>query len=171
MAAYRDPTIQIRPTAVSIDKNVWELLKVWRKQDPSLGRTLEIVVRCAVIIASIDQRKTIYAKDIEAIRPFLDYQMRCRQLITPNPGITNDAKMTNAVLGWLNRHASKCEWVNQRDVKRGLDSQITTLGLWVYSGALKNLEFTGAIESYDKPNAGTRASKLIRLTESQGTKQ
>ena len=162
-SALNDVLISIKPVRVKIDAGVWKLVNAWRRQDPDLGRTLEVTVRCAAIIASFDQRETLFAEDIEKMRPFLEYQKRARNLITPNPGVNSSAEMCNAIRGWLNTHASKGEWVTQRSLKKGICSQLDRLGAQIYVGAVKALVSMDAIETTRKTNAGTRPSDLIRL--------
>jgi hypothetical protein len=155
----------LEPCAVAVDPDVWQLTKQWNRDDPTLGRSVEVVVRCASIVASFDGRKTLRAIDVEGMRPFLDYQSRCRALITPNPGKTNDAQMCNAILAWLNRHAPCGEWITVRALKKGIHRQLDTLGAAAFVGAIKNLTFMSAIETTEKKSAGPRPSNVIRLVK------
>jgi hypothetical protein len=162
-SALNNILISIKPVRVKIDSSVWNLVNAWRRQDPDLGRTLEVTVRCAAIIASFDQRETLFAEDIEKMRPFLEYQKKARNLITPNPGVNASAEMCNAIRNWLNTHASNGEWVTQRSLKKGVSSQLDRLGAQIYVGAVKALVSMDAIETSRRANAGTRPSDLIRL--------
>ncbi|HXP67853.1 MAG TPA: DNA-primase RepB domain-containing protein [Candidatus Dormibacteraeota bacterium] len=148
-----------------INRSVWELAAQWKKADPSLGRSVEVTVRCASIIASFDQRSEINAKDLEAMRPFLDYQQLCRSTVVPSSGITHDAKMSNAILGWLRRHTVDGQWAKQRDLKHGISRPLEELGPKVYTATLWSLGKMQAIETKVQPNSGTRESHLIRLAK------
>jgi hypothetical protein len=47
------------PGRVEIDRSVWAQLSEWRKNDPSLGRILEISLRVATISAAFDHRDVL----------------------------------------------------------------------------------------------------------------
>lgn len=155
--------VVLNPIQVSVDKSVWKLVHQWRKADTTLDRTIEIIVRCAVIIASFDNRPIVFSKDVEALRPLLDYQTRCRLFIQPNPGLTFDAKMCNAILGWLEINSPNGQWMRERDLKRSIRRTLETLGPQVYNNAKKNLAFYGSIEFNIQQNKDTRPSEIIRL--------
>ena len=155
----------IKPVSVRIDKSVWRLAQDWKKQDATLGRSVEVTARCCAIVASFEGQRQIVAKDLEAMRPFLDYQQRCRQLVTPNPGISADAKMSNAILGWLKRHADTGAWANQRALKKGIHNALNEIGPTAFNNTLKNLIFIRAVQVKVQPNDGTRPSHLIRLAK------
>jgi hypothetical protein len=162
-SALNNLLISIKPVRVKIDAGVWKLVNAWRRQDPDLGRTLEVTVRCAAIIASFDQRENLFAEDIEKMRPFLEYQKRARYLITPNPGENSNAQMCNAILAWLNKHTPNGEWATQRALKKGIKSQLDRLGAPTYVNALKSLGIMGAVGSERKINSNGPPSDLIRL--------
>jgi hypothetical protein len=166
-AAFKtDPFFRtIKPTRVVIDRSVWELANTWKREDPSLGRAVEMTVRCCKIIASFDEKKEITARDLEIMRPFLEYQKTCRNIITPDAAITYDAKMSNGILGWLKRHADSGIWTNQRDLKKGIHRLLDSLGPASYNNAIKGLLFIRAIETMVQGNEGARKSYLIRLAK------
>jgi hypothetical protein len=163
-SAQTDPQLMaVKPVPVKINKDVWKLAADWKKADLTLGRSVEVTVRCCSIIASFDGRSEITASDLEAMRPFLDYQQRCRKLIVPSSGVTTDAKMANAILGWLKRHADGGEWVTQRDLKMGVRRQLEELGPMAFKNTLASLQFVNAIEVNARLNSGARASDVVRL--------
>jgi len=79
----------VTPVRVAIDKSVWRLVQDWRLKDPTLGRSAEVTVRCCAIVASFDGRDRIFPKDLEAMRPFLEYQIRCPKKLHTKPGTNN----------------------------------------------------------------------------------
>jgi hypothetical protein len=157
----------VTPVRVAIDKSVWRLVQDWRLEDPTLGRSAEVTVRCCSIIASFDGRNRIVAKDLEAMRPFLDYQIRCRKMLDPNPGGNTDARMSNSILQWLKRNADGGEWVNQRSLKKSIHRVLENLGPGAYNNALKNLLFIHAVQTKFQANDGARATHLIRLAKGE----
>lgn len=152
-------SINLQP--VKISKSVWELANSWKKKE-SLGRAVEVTIRCANIVASYDQKTEMDANDLDKMRPFLDYQIQCRKLLNPDPSLTYDAKMTNAILGWLNRHAPNGEWVTQRALKRGVIDTLRAIGPVAFTSAIKNLCFMDTVETKRIPSTG-RPSDAIRL--------
>jgi hypothetical protein len=162
-SAQTSIALPIDPCRVEIDPSVWEVVNQWRRSDPTLSRIVEITVRCAVIIASFDRRAILYGRDVEKMRPFLEYQKKARYLITPNPGLNANAQMCNAIRNWLNTHAPKGEWVTQRSLKKGIHSQLDSLGAQTYVVALKSLAIMDSVETTRKVNPGARPSDLVRL--------
>jgi hypothetical protein len=155
------------PVRVKIDRSVWDLVNQWKKADHTLGRALEITVRCCAIVASFDGRTQITAKDLETMRPFVDYQMMCRQIVQPTAGITLDAKMANSILGWLKRHADGGQWVNQRDMKKGIHKVLDELGPGAFKNAMSSLGMVRAIQTQVRKNEGARDSYLVRLAKGE----
>lgn len=151
------------PARVKIDRSVWELVTQWKKADLSLGRETEVTVRCCSIIASFDGRSTITAKDLEAMRPFMDYQVWCRQIVQPTAGVTVDAKVCNSILGYLKKHADQGQWINQRSLKRGIHNRLEELGSGAFRNALTNLVAIHAIQIKSHPNPHGEPTHLIRL--------
>jgi hypothetical protein len=162
-SAQNDPFLSVKPVPVTVDRGVWDIASAWKKADVSLGRSVEVTVRCARIIASFDGRPEVTASDLEAMRPFLDYQQRCRKLIVPASGVTTDAKMANAILGWLKRNAPNGQWVSQRDLRRGIHRALEELGPTSFKNTMASLEFGMDIQTQVKMNNGARESALIRL--------
>lgn len=94
-----DKSLQIpAPVAVSIAPDVWEQVSEWREHDPSLGRTLEIGLRAAVICAAFDQRETLTADRLGPMKKLVDYQKRVRAILQPNIGETIEGKITDRIL-------------------------------------------------------------------------
>jgi hypothetical protein len=153
----------IVPAQVKIDRSVWELASSWKKHDMSLGRSVEVTIRCCSIVASFDGLGSITGHDLERMRPFLDYQQRCRKIIVPGAGVTTDARMSNAILGWLKRHADEGQWVNQRALKKGIHKVLDELGPTAFKHTMGSLAFIDAIDTKLQPNDGARPSHLIRL--------
>lgn len=151
------------PEPIKINKSVWELAASWKKADMSLGRSVEVTIRCCSIIASFNGQSEIRAKDLEAMRPFLDYQLSCRQSIVPTAGLTMDARMSNAILGWLKRHADGGEWVNQRSLKKGIHNMLNELGPTIFKNTLHSLGVVQAVQTKIQPNDRNKPSHLIRL--------
>lgn len=154
---------RLNPCAVSVDPAVWELMEEWKRADSTLGRSAEVTLRCAVIIAAFDGRTRLFAKDVEAMRPFLNYQVECRKVILPNAGTTLDAKMCNAIMNYLRRKALSGEWVTGRSLRRGLQRHIDNLGPFIFLNAIKNLQQVRAIEKSTHKNEGARDSEVFRL--------
>jgi hypothetical protein len=159
----------IKPVPVKINESVWKLAGEWKRMDPTLGRAVEVTVRCASIVASFDGRGEIHAADLARMRPFLDYQMRCRSMIVPLPGSTNDAKMCNGIRNWLQKYADGGEWVKQRDLKKGIHRLLEELGAPIFERAMRSLRAINAIQmkpGNDKgPKVGRPSSDLVRLAK------
>ena len=110
-------TLDLKPVAVSINPNVWELTNGWKKNDPTLDRIPEIVTRVATIFASIDGRRILEAKDVEKMWPLVTYQKAVRSIYRPNPGKNPDAVYANVALNWINTHAE--QWRTIKELKDG----------------------------------------------------
>jgi Domain of unknown function (DUF3854) len=87
--------------APRIAPNVWDEVSDWRKQDPSLGRIIEIGLRAAVISASFDGKTTLNASDLQPARAMVSYQKRIRDVLRPNRGVTVEGKITDSILNYL----------------------------------------------------------------------
>jgi hypothetical protein len=155
------------PCVVDIDKSIYDYANHLRASNSNLGRIIEIAIRCASIIASFDGRSKIYAADLEQMKPFIEYQEQCRQIVVPLQGLNVDAKMSNAIRGWLKRHADNGQWVNQRALKKGIHTVLDNFGTGAFNTAVKNLNIIRAVETRVQPNEGARPSHLIRLVKGQ----
>jgi hypothetical protein len=163
-SAVTDLMIDRPPLArVKIDRSVWHLAAAWGREDLSLGRSVEVTVRCCVINASFNGQTEITDKDLTKWRPFMDYQKRCRELVVPMRGLTTDARMSNAILGWLKRHADGGEWVTQRSLKKGIHGMLEDLGPIVFKNTMNALVFMDAIQTKTQQNKGARPSDMVRL--------
>jgi hypothetical protein len=142
------------PTTVEVDLAIWEMVEQIRKENPKIGREAEIAVRAARICASFDGRKLLRAKDCElSVKAFIAEQLRIREYLRPNEGVTNDAKCANALVMWLERNASDMMVVPERDVRHGLRKTLAKLGPGTLAYATKNLVNQGSIWFGQIPNA------------------
>ena len=113
---------------VTREGSVYEVIKKWNRENPSRGRIVEIMVRIAVISASIDGRARITGEDIEQLAPLADNQAAIREMFSPNVGLTPEAKFQHAVLNWLKSHTKEGEWVPIWQVKKGVHVYEMSLG-------------------------------------------
>lgn len=157
------------PVAVTIDRDVWEMIDEIRRENPKIGREAEIAVRVAHVCASFDGRSVLRAKECEThIKAFVAEQLRIRDLLRPNDGLTNDARCANALLDWLRRNAPNAKVAPERDVRHGLRRILSRLGPGALAYATANLVRQGTICYGDipdsKPYAG-RKPKGYQLVE------
>jgi hypothetical protein len=158
-----------KPVAVRIDASVWEVAHEWQRQNPELGRSLEVAIRIACICASFDGRKVLTGRDLEAgpTMATLQYQKWVRAMLQPNSGENPDAQCSNAILSWLQSHAGKGEWVTMTDLKRGLHYSRTRLGPKTFAASINALAgiITRAIEVREvKPaSSAGRPKTVVRL--------
>jgi hypothetical protein len=71
--------------------------------------------------------------------------------------------MSNAILGWLKRHADGGEWVTQRSLKKGIHGMLEDLGPIVFKNTMNALVFMDAIQTKTQQNKGARPSDMVRL--------
>jgi hypothetical protein len=113
---------------VTREGSVFEVIQKWNRENPSRGRIVEIMVRIAVISASIDGRAQITGEDIEKLAPLADNQAAIRGMFSPNVGLTSEARFQHAVLNWLKAHTKDGEWVPIWQVKKGVHAYEMSLG-------------------------------------------
>jgi hypothetical protein len=155
---------------VTIDGSVYEVAHAWQRQKPELGRELELAIRVATICASFDGKTVLTGKDMEsgAVRANMEYQTWVRTKLQPNAGENPNAVCSNAVVAWLESHAPRGQWVNMRDLKRGLNYNRQRLGPNVFGYAIQSLAspIARVIELREvKPStaAGGRPAIHVRL--------
>ena len=154
----------ITPVPVTIHPSVWEVTGGWRRENPELGREIELAVRVAKICASMDGREVLTGHEVELHKSFMDYQFAVRKWLKPNAGDNPDAVFSNAVISWLSRHASDGKWVRLRDLKRGTSHNRKKLGPGVADRAINNLVRFGEVEvKRIKPDGAGRPGDCIRL--------
>lgn len=132
--------------SVEVDGSVWEVAKQWRIENARYGRAIELAVRAAIISASADGITNLNGKYFEQFKPFLMEQMRLRAMLAPNEGVTNEAKVSIAVMRWLHTHSSSGQWIAMRDLQRGINFTRNRLGPGILNHALKNMATEGTIE-------------------------
>lgn len=157
---------KLEPTMVAIDKDVWDMVAALRKETGA-GREAEHAVRVAHICASYDGRITLHAKDCEAsVRAFVADQLRVRDILRPNEGVTNDAACANEILLWMRNNAPNGELVPERRLQHGIRRQLSKLGPGVFRSSVTNLMIAGMIVVMDDPTGkvwGGRRPKLYQL--------
>ncbi len=158
----------VAPIQVAIDPSVWEVTSDWRKEDSTLGRSIELAVRTAKVCAAFDGRPILLGKDLDAFKAFAIDQSRIRKFLKPNVGDNPDAAFSNAVLSWLDRKVPDGRWISSREVKRGVHYYRLRLGPGVAERALSNLARLGEIDLVNNKTAGARgpAGEYIRRVES-----
>jgi hypothetical protein len=161
----------INPISVRIDRDVWEMIDALRKSNTSIGREAEIAARVAHVCASFDGRPVLHAKDCEkSVEAFIAEQIKIRDFLKPNDGLTNDAKCANALLDWLRRNASVMEIVPERKLRNGLRRTLSRLGPGALSYATANLARQGILAYGDiadaKPYNGRKPKGYQLLSES-----
>ena len=129
------------PCAVRIDGSVWEMRDAWLKEVPGLcNRTAEIAIRTAVISAAFSGRSILYAKHIEvSSRAFVEYQVRMRQALRPNPGENTDARCAFAILEALDTN----QWHSKRSINRKIHAD--RFGPSAFERAVHSLVAAGEI--------------------------
>lgn len=159
----------VSPVAVKIDGSVWEVTRQWQKENPALGRELEISVRVATICASFDGRRVLTGKDMEsgAPRANMEYQSWVRTKLKPNAGENPNAQCANAITTWLQSHAPKGEWVDMVDLKRGLNYSRMRLGPTVFASAVMGLAspISNTIELKTVKRTNGKPQNLVRLVD------
>jgi len=98
----------------------------------------------ATIFASVDGRKIITGRDLEALEPLAKYQMDIRSIYKPNAGVNPDAQYANDAKAWVEKHAH--QWRTIRDLKRATQSLVDQLGPNVVERSLMALSRDGSIE-------------------------
>jgi len=121
-------------------------------------RVAELSIRVATICGSIDARRELTAADLGPALEFAKYQMRVRELLQPNPGENDDAKMGHAIRNWLAKNATGGKWISRRDLFRAISAH--RLGAAVFDRALRTMNFNGELELLKE---GT----LVRLAASR----
>ena len=161
-----------KPTPVTIDGSVYELMAQWRsearKQGKQPGREVDISIRVALICTSFDGRSVLAAKDVEgsgATKATLDYQTWVRTQLTPNSGDNPDAQCANAMLAWLQAHAPNGEWVDMQELKRGVHYSRMRLGPVIFERVIRHLSspITQAIEMRQIKRQKGYPQILVRL--------
>ena len=155
-----------RPVPVRADGSVAEVIKHWNKANREWGRIVEVCTRVAMIFASLDGRKTITGRDLEALYPLAKYQMDIRSIYKPNAGLNHDALFANAAEDWINKHAH--QWKPLRDLKRGVNAYEATLGPNVAERSLYALARAGRIELWI--SQVDRGGNLNAVPSDYGTK-
>ena len=115
-------------SVVARDGSVFEVVKKWNQENPSRGRIVEIMIRVAVIAASLDGRSLITGRDIENLAGLADNQAAIRGMYSPNVGQLPEAKFQHAILNWLKSHAGDGRWVPISTVKKGVHVYEMSLG-------------------------------------------
>jgi hypothetical protein len=73
--------------------------------------------------------------------------MKVRELLQPNPGENDDAKMGHAIRNWLAKNARDGKWITKRDLFRAINAH--RLGGTVFNRALRAMEFNCELEKQD----------------------
>lgn len=134
-----------QPTAVAVDREVWEAKDEWTRTIPNLsGRCAEHALRVAGICAAFDGRKILRVSDLGPARVFAENQARVRLILRPNPGENPDAKCAFAIVAALERHAPDGQWFNRRSLYRQIHAE--RHGAGVFNRAVNNLHYNGEIE-------------------------
>lgn len=139
-----DELLAWEPIPVFLDGSVFEVGQAWAKQNPELGRVIEICIRIATIFASMDGRSRVTGKDLEVLSGLAAYQLDLRRQFQPNAGQNADAQFANAALRWINRHAG--EWTSIALLKKGVHSYEQKLGPNVAERALLSMARGGQID-------------------------
>jgi hypothetical protein len=159
------------PVSVTVDPSVFEVTKHWNKLHPEWGRIVEVCTRVATIFASVDGRRVVTGKDLEALESLARYQMYIRSMFRPNAGTNPDAQFANAAEDWVNANAS--QWRAIRDLKKGVHNYEAKLGPNVAERSLLGLAKADRIELWldsngsnplpsDYDNKGRRPKGLVR---------
>lgn len=166
--AFNGEPAKVKPVAVTIDPSVYEITSAWRKNHSGLTREIELAVRFAKVIASLDGRATLYGKDMEgAPYVFAMEQSRIRQILKPNAGDNPDAKFANAIMSLLERKTNNGEWLDLRTAKLHLKSFWKNLGPNVMDRAINGLLRGDDIE-YREDKTRANGKKYIRLKPAEG---
>ena len=147
-------------STVSIDSDVWAERDRWQNELGIGRREAEMALRVALICAAFDRRKLLCAEDLEPALAFARYQTRVRLILRPNIGQTNEAKIADAVLGYLKRHAPNGQWLPRRKVF--WDTNVYKLGPILADRVLTALEFNREIECRE---FGSQKQRQIRLVK------
>jgi len=146
----------VQPVAVTIDRDVYEMVAEIRRVNLKVGREAENAIRAAHICAAFDGRTVLHAIDCEiSVNAFIKEQLRIREILRPNAGKTNDAIMANALVDWLRLHGANERIVPEREVLHGLRRTIEKLGTGVLFFATRNLVTQGIIAYGEIPGAKT----------------
>ncbi len=158
-----------KPIKVEVNPEIWDMVKDIRQHNPTIGREAEIAIRAARICASFDGRPVLRAKDCEKpVRAFIEEQSRIRQILQPNPGVTNDAQCANALIEHLKRHAPNRKVITERQVRQGIRKTIDRLGPGCLEYTTKYLARQGVIWYGDIPDGriyGGRPTRGYQLLE------
>jgi hypothetical protein len=133
----------VEPCAVTVASDVYDLRDEWLKTIPGISaRWTEHAIRIGVIAASFSGRSILYAKHIEkSARAFVEYQVRVRAVLKPNPGENVDARCAFAIKAVL---AQKPGWNLKRDIAKAIHSE--RYGPSVLERAINSLEAAGDID-------------------------
>jgi hypothetical protein len=153
----------LKPVAVRIAPEIWEMVSAIRKENPNIGREAEIAIRVAHICAAYDGRAILQTADCESmVKAFIAEQCKIRELLKPNAGITIDAQCANALVQWLERNTPNGEIAWERDVRHGLRRTLERLGPGVLEYCTKNLASQGIIWYGQIENAKAYRSRKPR---------
>jgi hypothetical protein len=137
-----------RPVSVEFGADVWaerDRIAKELKIKPEDRRVLEIGLRCAVIAAAFDGRRTLNAADLGPMKAFVKYQIYARTILKPNPGKNPDAVVAGKLRDYLERHSPKGEWLNRRKMIQMTNTQ-RDFGPAIVNKALQALEQCGDVE-------------------------
>jgi hypothetical protein len=153
---------QFKPVAVKIDGSVHEVARDWKKEIPTAGRAVEVAIRVAHICASFDGRSVLYGKDLEPAKAMLTQQMKVRTQFAPNVGENPDAKCQQKILQWLDRFAPNGEWMNIKELYRGIHAN--RFGGFIFQRSVHTLSspYQRDVEVMTQSRLNARDLTLIR---------
>jgi hypothetical protein len=146
-APYEVEAVQDNPCEVTVEGEVWEVKKQWRRENPDLtGRIFENAIRVAVICASWSGCPKLTAKMLGPARAFAEYQARVQTVLQPNPGENPDARCAFSVMASLKN--CRGGLVPRRQMYNSIHAE--RFGPGVFDRALRSLEANGELEQQGK---------------------
>jgi hypothetical protein len=164
---FTGPRLSVTPIPVSVNMELYELANELKQAHTELTREPELALRAAQICAAVDGQPVVDSRYAGMIRAMTLEQARLRTILTPNGGETIDAKIASAILSWMRRNLKDGQWVNGRDLKRGIHRTVEKLGPNAYGWALKGLSESGSVETKELP-AGPRGLLTVSRSKSRG---
>jgi hypothetical protein len=139
-----------RPVPVEIHPDVWDerdRISDELEVPPADRRVLELGLRCSLIAASMDGRRTLRAAALGPMKALIAYQLKVRRMVKPNPGKNPEAIVACKLRDYLDDHLPTDSegWLSTRDMLRSTHVAVD-YGPSIANRALAQLEFGGDIE-------------------------
>jgi hypothetical protein len=139
---FPDENRESRAQKVYVKSDVFDERDKWLA-DGMQPRVAELVIRCATICASLDNRNLLTADMLAPAYALGMYQMKVRALLQPNVGLNPDAQIAIKIRNLLATLPTE-KWIGRRELYRNIHAY--RLGPSVFDRALRAMQFNGELE-------------------------